>query len=146
MAENLPEALSVDQKEIYLSVMGYEVVKAKEHFVFASLFTDRAMPYRHVRGFAHSLAQLCVTCQKMVPSETDAADVMFTLDTERCFCDVVFVISVYGFGETEVGSTVSPDVRNVFKPTLLVDVAQLVRVRLLLHHGFASQSRLLQRH
>jgi len=93
-------------------------MKQKVHLVFASLFTDRAISYRHDRGFEHSKVQLCATCQKMVRSETGSAGVMFSLDTESGFRDVVFVTSAYGLGETVVGGTVNPDEWYVFKPTL----------------------------
>merc|ERR1711988_431945 len=93
-------------------------MKTKVHLVFASLFTDRAISYRHDRGFEHSKVQLCATCQKMVRSETGSAGVMFSLDTESGFRDVVFVTSAYGIGETVVGGTVNPDEWYVFKPTL----------------------------
>merc|ERR1712050_527970 len=97
---------------------GYDELKAKVHLVFASLFTDRAISYRHDRGFEHSKVQLCATCQKMVRSETGSAGVMFSLDTESGFKDVVFVTSAFGLGETVVGGTVNPDEWYVFKPTL----------------------------
>jgi len=117
-AEDLPDASFAGQQETYLNVMGYEDLKNKVHLVFASLFTDRAISYRHDRGFEHSKVQLCATCQKMVRSETGSAGVMFSLDTESGFKDVVFVTSAYGLGETVVGGTVNPDEWYVFKPTL----------------------------
>jgi len=117
-AEDLPDASFAGQQETYLNVMGYEDLKNKVHLVFASLFTDRAISYRHDRGFEHSKVQLCATCQKMVCSETGSAGVMFSLDTESGFRDVVFVTSAYGLGETVVGGTVNPDEWYVFKPTL----------------------------
>eukprot|EP00933_Yihiella_yeosuensis_P070209 TRINITY_DN778_c0_g1_i1.p1 TRINITY_DN778_c0_g1~~TRINITY_DN778_c0_g1_i1.p1 ORF type:complete len:904 (+),score=274.62 TRINITY_DN778_c0_g1_i1:80-2791(+) len=117
-AEDLPDASFAGQQETYLNVMGYEDLKEKCHLVFASLFTDRAISYRHDRGFEHSKVQLCATCQKMVRSETGAAGVMFSLDTESGFDKVVFVTSAYGLGETVVGGTVNPDEWYVFKPTL----------------------------
>mmetsp|Transcript_84879 Transcript_84879/g.181871 ORF Transcript_84879/g.181871 Transcript_84879/m.181871 type:complete len:905 (-) Transcript_84879:87-2801(-) len=117
-AEDLPDASFAGQQETYLNVMGYEDMKQKVHLVFASLFTDRAISYRHDRGFEHEKVQLCATCQKMVRSETGAAGVMFSLDTESGFKDVVFVTSAYGLGETVVGGTVNPDEWYVFKPTL----------------------------
>jgi len=117
-AEDLPDASFAGQQETYLNVMGYEEMKAKVHLVFASLFTDRAISYRHDKGFDHRKVQLCATCQKMVRSETGAAGVMFTLDTESGFTDIVFVTSAYGLGETVVGGTVNPDEWYVFKPTL----------------------------
>jgi len=117
-AEDLPDASFAGQQETYLNVMGYDDMKYKVHLVFASLFTDRAISYRHDRGFEHSKVQLCATCQKMVRSETGSAGVMFSLDTESGFKDVVFVTSAYGLGETVVGGTVNPDEWYVFKPTL----------------------------
>jgi pyruvate,water dikinase len=117
-AEDLPDASFAGQQETYLNVMGYEDLKYKVHLVFASLFTDRAISYRHDRGFEHEKVQLCATCQKMVRSETGAAGVMFSLDTESGFKDVVFVTSAWGLGETVVGGTVNPDEWYVFKPTL----------------------------
>mmetsp|Transcript_61734 Transcript_61734/g.172446 ORF Transcript_61734/g.172446 Transcript_61734/m.172446 type:complete len:895 (-) Transcript_61734:248-2932(-) len=117
-AEDLPDASFAGQQETYLNVMGYEDMKQKVHLVFASLFTDRAISYRHDRGFEHEKVQLCATCQKMVRSETGAAGVMFSLDTESGFRDVVFVTSAFGLGETVVGGTVNPDEWYVFKPTL----------------------------
>jgi len=117
-AEDLPDASFAGQQETYLNVMGYEDMKQKVHLVFASLFTDRAISYRHDRGFEHSKVQLCATCQKMVRSETGAAGVMFSLDTESGFDKVVFVTSAYGLGETVVGGTVNPDEWYVFKPTM----------------------------
>eukprot|EP00931_Biecheleriopsis_adriatica_P008181 TRINITY_DN1093_c0_g1_i6.p1 TRINITY_DN1093_c0_g1~~TRINITY_DN1093_c0_g1_i6.p1 ORF type:complete len:892 (+),score=302.60 TRINITY_DN1093_c0_g1_i6:79-2754(+) len=117
-AEDLPDASFAGQQETYLNVMGYEDMKQKVHLVFASLFTDRAISYRHDRGFEHEKVQLCATCQKMVRSETGSAGVMFSLDTESGFDKVVFVTSAYGLGETVVGGTVNPDEWYVFKPTL----------------------------
>jgi len=117
-AEDLPDASFAGQQETYLNVMGYEDMKQKVHLVFASLFTDRAISYRHDRGFEHEKVQLCATCQKMVRSETGSAGVMFSLDTESGFRDIVFVTSAYGLGETVVGGTVNPDEWYVFKPTL----------------------------
>ena len=117
-AEDLPDASFAGQQETYLNVMGYEDMKQKVHLVFASLFTDRAISYRHDRGFEHEKVQLCATCQKMVRSETGSAGVMFSLDTESGFKDVVFVTSAWGLGETVVGGTVNPDEWYVFKPTL----------------------------
>eukprot|EP00437_Effrenium_voratum_P032995 CAMPEP_0181471460 /NCGR_PEP_ID=MMETSP1110-20121109/39084_1 /TAXON_ID=174948 /ORGANISM="Symbiodinium sp., Strain CCMP421" /LENGTH=874 /DNA_ID=CAMNT_0023596475 /DNA_START=56 /DNA_END=2676 /DNA_ORIENTATION=+ len=117
-AEDLPDASFAGQQETFLNVMGYEDLKQKVHLVFASLFTDRAISYRHDRGFEHEKVQLCATCQKMVRSETGSAGVMFSLDTESGFKDVVFVTAAWGLGETVVGGTVNPDEWYVFKPTL----------------------------
>ena len=117
-AEDLPDASFAGQQETYLNVAGYEDLVQKVHRCFASLFTDRAISYRHDRGFEHSKVQLCATCQKMVRSETGASGVIFSLDTESGFRDVVFITSAYGLGETVVGGTVNPDEYYVFKPTL----------------------------
>jgi pyruvate,water dikinase len=117
-AEDLPDASFAGQQETYLNVRGYEDVRHHVHLVFASLFTDRAISYRHDRGFEHEKVQLCATCQRMVRSETASAGVAFTLDTESGNRDVVFVTSAWGLGETVVGGTVNPDEFYVFKPTL----------------------------
>merc|ERR1719191_674144 len=117
-AEDLPDASFAGQQETYLNVAGYEDVREKTHLVFASLFTDRAISYRHDRGFDHRKVQLCATVQKMVRSETGSSGVMFTLDTESGFKDAVFVTSAWGLGETVVGGTVNPDEFYAFKPTL----------------------------
>merc|ERR1719174_900377 len=117
-AEDLPDASFAGQQETYLNVAGYEDVRSKTHLVFASLFTDRAISYRHDRGFDHRKVQLCATVQKMVRSETGSSGVMFRLDTESGFKDTVFVTSAWGLGETVVGGTVNPDEFYVFKPTL----------------------------
>ena len=117
-AEDLPDASFAGQQETYLNVMGYEETRAMVHRVFASLFTDRAISYRHDRGFEHSKVQLCATCQKMVRSETGSSGVIFSLDTESGFRDVVFITSAFGLGETVVGGTVDPDEFYCFKPTL----------------------------
>ena len=117
-AEDLSDASFAGQQETYLNVMGYEDLKYRVHLVFASLFTDRAISYSHDRGFEHEKVQLCATCQKMIRSETGAAGVMFSLDTESGFKDVVFVTSAWGLGETVVGGTVNPNEWHVFKPIL----------------------------
>jgi pyruvate,water dikinase len=117
-AEDLPDASFAGQQETYLNVSGYENLKEKVHQCYASLFTDRAISYRHDKGFDHRSVQLCACVQKMVRSETASAGVMFTLDTESGFNDVVFVTSAWGLGETVVGGTVNPDEFYVFKPTL----------------------------
>eukprot|EP00913_Durusdinium_trenchii_P024025 g22563.t1 len=124
-AEDLPDASFAGQQETFLNpflcitnMAHFQDMKEKVHLVFASLFTDRAISYRHDRGFEHEKVQLCATCQKMVRSETGSAGVMFSLDTESGFKDVVFVTSAYGLGETVVGGTVNPDEWYVFKPTL----------------------------
>jgi len=117
-AEDLPDASFAGQQETYLNVSGYENLKERVHQCYASLFTDRAISYRHDKGFDHRLVQLCACVQKMVRSEEASAGVMFTLDTESGFQDVVFITSAWGLGETVVGGTVNPDEFYVFKPTL----------------------------
>jgi len=117
-AEDLPDASFAGQQETFLNVSGYENLVEKVHECFASLFTDRAISYRHDKGFDHKSVQLCACVQKMVRSEEASAGVMFTLDTESGFRDVVFVTAAWGLGETVVGGTVNPDEFYVFKPTL----------------------------
>merc|ERR1719335_901214 len=117
-AEDLPDASFAGQQETYLNVSGYQNLKEKVHQCYASLFTDRAISYRHDKGFDHRSVQLCACVQKMVRSESACAGVMFTLDPESGFNDVVFVTSAWGLGETVVGGTVNPDEFYVFKPTL----------------------------
>eukprot|EP00469_Lotharella_globosa_P014717 CAMPEP_0167828766 /NCGR_PEP_ID=MMETSP0112_2-20121227/11670_1 /TAXON_ID=91324 /ORGANISM="Lotharella globosa, Strain CCCM811" /LENGTH=904 /DNA_ID=CAMNT_0007732153 /DNA_START=111 /DNA_END=2825 /DNA_ORIENTATION=- len=117
-AEDLPDASFAGQQETYLNVRGREELFAKIKEVFASLFTDRAISYRHDRDFDHNKVALAATIQQMVRSETGSSGVMFSLDTETGFRDVVFVTSAWGLGETVVGGTVNPDEFYVFKPTL----------------------------
>lgn len=117
-AEDLPDASFAGQQETFLNVSGYDDLVTKVHECFASLFTDRAISYRHDKGFDHKSVQLCACIQKMVRSEEASAGVMFTLDTESGFRDVVFITAAWGLGETVVGGTVNPDEWYVFKPTL----------------------------
>lgn len=117
-AEDLPDASFAGQQETFLNIEGFAQVKQAVHEVFASLFNDRAISYRVHQGFDHSLVALSAGIQKMVRSETGAAGVMFTLDTESGFRDAVFVTSAYGLGETVVQGSVNPDEFYVHKPTL----------------------------
>mmetsp|Transcript_14399 Transcript_14399/g.20105 ORF Transcript_14399/g.20105 Transcript_14399/m.20105 type:complete len:923 (-) Transcript_14399:340-3108(-) len=117
-AEDLPDASFAGQQETYLNVRGKDELLKKVHQVFASLFTDRAISYRHDRDFDHNKVALAATIQKMVRSETGSSGVMFSLDTETGFKNVVFITSAWGLGETVVGGTVNPDEFYVFKPTL----------------------------
>jgi len=117
-AEDLPDASFAGQQETYLNVRGKDELFLKVKQVFASLFTDRAISYRHDRDFDHNKVALAATVQKMVRSETGSSGVMFSLDTETGFRDVVFVTSAWGLGETVVGGTVNPDEFYVFKPTM----------------------------
>lgn len=117
-AEDLPDASFAGQQETYLNVRGQEDLFVKVKQVFASLFTDRAISYRHDQNFDHNKVALAATVQRMVRSETGSAGVMFSIDTETGFKDVVFVTSAWGLGETVVGGTVNPDEFYLFKPTL----------------------------
>lgn len=117
-AEDLPEASFAGQQETYLNVDGLADVKSSIHHVFASLFNDRAISYRVHQGFAHNDVALSAGIQQMVRSDIGASGVMFTLDTESGFRDVVLITSAYGLGETVVQGTVNPDEFCVHKPTL----------------------------
>ena len=117
-AEDLPDASFAGQQETFLNISGIENVKHAIKEVFASLFNDRAISYRVHQGFAHELVALSAGIQRMVRSETGAAGVMFTMDTESGFRDVVFITAAYGLGETVVQGAVNPDEFYVHKPTL----------------------------
>ena len=117
-AEDLPDASFAGQQETFLNISGIENVKHAIKEVFASLFNDRAISYRVHQGFAHELVALSAGVQRMVRSETGAAGVMFTMDTESGFRDVVFITAAYGLGETVVQGAVNPDEFYVHKPTL----------------------------
>ncbi len=116
-AEDLPEASFAGQQETFLNVKGVENVKRLVKEVFASLFNDRAISYRVHHEFDHGLVALSAGIQKMVRSETASSGVMFTLDTESGFRDVVFITSSYGLGETVVQGAVNPDEFYIHKPT-----------------------------
>lgn len=126
-AEDLPDASFAGQQETFLNIEGYEAVKNAVHEVFASLFNDRAISYRVHQGYAHENVALSAGIQRMVRSETGAAGVMFTLDTESGFDDVVFITSSYGLGETVVQGSVNPDEFYVHKPTLAAGRPSVVR-------------------
>lgn len=126
-AEDLPDASFAGQQETFLNIQGIESVKHAVHEVFASLFNDRAISYRVHQGYAHENVALSAGIQRMVRSETGAAGVMFTLDTESGFDDVVFVTSSYGLGETVVQGSVNPDEFYVHKPTLAAGRPSVVR-------------------
>ena len=117
-AEDLPQASFAGQQETLLNVSGLDNVLAGIHEVYASLFNDRAIAYRVHQGFDHSEVALSVGVQRMVRSDLGAAGVMFTLDTESGFKDVVFITSAYGLGETVVQGSVNPDEFYVYKPGL----------------------------
>lgn len=117
-AEDLPDALFAGQQETFLNIRGVDNVIRAAKEVFASLFNDRAIAYRVHQGFDHKLVALSAGVQRMVRSETGTAGVMFTLDTESGFRDVVFITGAYGLGETVVQGAVNPDEFYVHKPTL----------------------------
>ena len=117
-AEDLPDASFAGQQETFLNVVGIEEVLHKMKEVFASLYNDRAISYRVHKGFAHSDVALSAGVQRMVRSDLGAAGVMFTIDTESGFKDVVFITSSYGLGETVVQGAVNPDEFYVHKPAL----------------------------
>ncbi len=117
-AEDLPDASFAGQQETFLNVTGIEAVLHKIREVFASLYNDRAISYRVHKGFAHEHVALSAGVQRMVRSDIGAAGVMFTIDTESGFTDVVFITSSYGLGETVVQGAVNPDEFHVHKPML----------------------------
>src|SRR6056297_3986132 len=126
-AEDLPDASFAGQQETFLNVVGLEQVRHSVKEVFASLFNDRAISYRVHHGFDHKMVALSAGIQKMVRSETAASGVMFTLDTESGFGDVVFVTASYGLGETVVQGAVNPDEFYLFKPNLEAGKPALLR-------------------
>ncbi|MDK4650206.1 phosphoenolpyruvate synthase [Kingella kingae] len=126
-AEDLPDASFAGQQETFLNINGLENVKEAMHHVFASLYNDRAISYRVHKGFAHDIVALSAGVQRMVRSDSGAAGVMFSIDTESGFEDVVFVTSSYGLGETVVQGAVNPDEFYVHKPTLRASKPAILR-------------------
>ena len=126
-AEDLPDASFAGQQESYLNVSGIEDVLDKIKHVFASLYNDRAIAYRVHKGFTHAEVALSAGIQRMVRSDVGASGVMFTLDTESGFDQVVFITSSYGLGETVVQGAVNPDEFYVFKPTLAQGKQAVIR-------------------
>jgi pyruvate,water dikinase len=140
-AEDLPDASFAGQQETFLNVVGIEDVLHKMKEVFASLYNDRAISYRVHQGFAHSDVALSAGIQRMVRSDKGAAGVMFTIDTESGFEDVVFITSSYGLGETVVQGAVNPDEFYVHKPMLKAGKRAVIRRNLgskLLQMEFAT--------
>uniref|UniRef100_UPI0030CEE2C6 phosphoenolpyruvate synthase n=1 Tax=uncultured Aquabacterium sp. TaxID=158753 RepID=UPI0030CEE2C6 len=140
-AEDLPDASFAGQQETFLNVVGIEDVLHKMKEVFASLYNDRAISYRVHKGFAHDVVALSAGVQRMVRSDLGAAGVMFTIDTESGFSDVVFVTSSYGLGETVVQGAVNPDEFYVHKPALKAGKQAVIRRNLgskLIKMEFAS--------
>ncbi|HEX5636178.1 MAG TPA: phosphoenolpyruvate synthase, partial [Gammaproteobacteria bacterium] len=126
-AEDLAHASFAGQQETYLNISGRHNLLITTKRVFASLFTDRAISYRQHQGFTHMDVALSVGVQKMVRAETAASGVMFTLDTESGFRDVVFINASYGLGENIVQGAVNPDEFYVFKPTLATGHRPILR-------------------
>lgn len=117
-AEDLPDASFAGQQETFLNISGIDSVLQAIKEVFASLFNDRAIAYRVHKGFDHSLVALSAGVQRMVRSDIGASGVMFTIDTESGFDQVVFITAAYGLGETVVQGAVNPDEFYVHKPAL----------------------------
>ncbi|MFN3504748.1 MAG: phosphoenolpyruvate synthase [Caldimicrobium sp.] len=117
-AEDLPDASFAGQQETYLNIRGTKQIIDYVQKCFASLFTDRAISYREDKGFDHFSVYLSVAVQKMVRSDKASSGVMFTLDTESGFRDVVYITGAWGLGEYVVQGKVNPDEFYVFKPTL----------------------------
>ena len=117
-AEDLPDASFAGQQETFLNVVGIDDVLHRMKEVFASLYNDRAISYRVHKGFAHDGVALSAGVQRMVRSDLGSAGVIFTIDTESGFEDVVFITSSYGLGETVVQGAVNPDEFYVHKPAL----------------------------
>ena len=129
-AEDLPDASFAGQQETYLNVTGIQGVLSACHKCFASLFTDRAISYRHTKGFDHFSIALAVGVQKMVRSDLATSGVMFSIDTETGFKDAAIITAAYGLGENVVQGTVNPDEYQVFKPTLKTGFRPIVDKRL----------------
>ncbi len=126
-AEDLPDASFAGQQESYLNVVGIDEVLDRIKHVFASLYNDRAIAYRVHKGFAHADVALSAGVQRMVRSDSGAAGVVFTIDTESGFDQVVFITSSYGLGETVVQGAVNPDEFYVHKPMLAAGKQAIIR-------------------
>ncbi|WP_037586563.1 phosphoenolpyruvate synthase [Stenoxybacter acetivorans] len=126
-AEDLPDASFAGQQETFLNIQGVDNVKEAMHHVFASLYNDRAISYRVHKGFAHDVVALSAGVQRMVRSDSGTAGVMFTMDTESGFDQVVFITASYGLGETVVQGAVNPDEFYVHKPTLRANRPAILR-------------------
>ena len=140
-AEDMPDASFAGQQETFLNVIGIDDVLLKMKEVFASLYNDRAISYRVHQGYAHADVALSAGVQRMVRSDKGAAGVMFTIDTESGFEEVVFITSSYGLGETVVQGAVNPDEFYVHKPMLKAGKRAVIRRNLgskLVQMEFAS--------
>jgi pyruvate,water dikinase len=142
-AEDLPDASFAGQQETYLNIQGADNLIDAVKRCFASLYNDRAIAYRVHSGFAHEIVALSAGIQRMVRSDLGAAGVMFTIDTESGFRDVVFINASYGLGETVVQGSVNPDEYYVHKPKLREGKRAVVRKKLgekAIRMVFASES------
>ncbi|MCC7058616.1 MAG: phosphoenolpyruvate synthase, partial [Burkholderiaceae bacterium] len=140
-AEDLPDASFAGQQESYLNVSGIDAVLERIRDVFASLYNDRAISYRVHKGFAHADVALSAGVQRMVRSDLASSGVMFTIDTESGFPDVVFITSSYGLGETIVQGAVNPDEFFVHKPMLAAGKFPIIRREMgskLIRMGFSG--------
>jgi pyruvate,water dikinase len=126
-AEDLPDASFAGQQETFLNIRGIDAILDAIREVFASLYNDRAIAYRVHQGFEHQEVALSAGVQRMVRSDLGAAGVMFTMDTESGFDQVVFITSAYGLGETVVQGTVNPDEFYVYKPNLKANRPAILR-------------------
>ncbi len=126
----LPDASLKRQQETYLNVKGLSTLLEACHKCFASIFTDRAISYRQIKGFDHLSVSLSVGVQKMVRSDLAASGVMFSIDTETGFKDAALITAAYGLGETVVQGAVNPDEYLVFKPTLRQGYRPILNKRL----------------
>ncbi|BAZ10009.1 phosphoenolpyruvate synthase [Calothrix sp. NIES-4071] len=129
-AEDLPDASFAGQQETYLNVHGLKAVLESCHKCFASIFTNRAISYRQIKGFNHFDVALSVGVQKMVRSDLAASGVMFSIDTETGFKDAALITAAYGLGENVVQGAVNPDEYLVFKPTLKQGYRPIIKKQL----------------
>ena len=126
-AEDMPDASFAGQQETFLNVQGFDAVMIAVKHVYASLFNDRAISYRVHQGYDHRGVALSAGIQRMVRSDLASSGVMFTIDTESGFDQVVFITSAFGLGEMVVQGAVNPDEFYVHKPTLATDRPAIVR-------------------
>jgi len=129
-AEDLPTASFAGQQETYLNISGYPALREACSKCFASLFTNRAISYRIDNNFDHFEVALSIGIMKMVRSDLATSGVMFTIDTETGFSEVVFITASYGLGENIVQGAVSPDEYYVFKPTYRKGCKSIIRKNL----------------
>ncbi len=129
-AEDLPDASFAGQQETYLNITGAKTLINACQKCFASLFTDRAISYRQDKGFGHFDVYLSIAVMKMVRSDSSSSGVMFTIDTESGFKDVVYVTGAWGLGENVVQGAVNPDQFYIFKPLLNTDKRPIIHKKL----------------